>query len=341
MCRKLAADLITCIITVFTISTMLLGCGVKVARDGTRNTPPVVDDVIVPAYVTVELTVEGHDVDGNKLNYVWEVEKGELDSNTQRTVKWKLPSDARLATFSVYTSDGVNESVPLTRTIKVNLKNVAPVIKRIVVPESVIAGERIQLEAETYDPDGDSLAFNWSTEVGPLSSTTSETPTWTAPVEGVLAPVELSVDDGINEPTVKSATIKVVGHPLIVAGEQAAGIRLGDPFDKVKALYGEPDRPIDDVGLFAYHAMRVIGRIDGINLVESLFVGKPNKSKTAGGVGIGSDREQVEKEFGPAEEIKEDEDRIVHRYWKKGILFDYNKDSKVKSIHILKPHRWR
>ena len=87
--------------------------------------------------------------------------------------------------------------------------------------------------------------------------------------------------------------------------------------------------------------MRVSGSIDGINLVESLFIRKPNKSKTAGGVCAGSDREQVEKEFGPAEEIKEDEDWIVHWYWKKGISFDYDKDSVVESIHVFKPHRWR
>ncbi len=328
-------------VIMFAVSAIFLGCGIKTKDDSKSNTPPVLSEIIVPEQVVVELKATGHDVDGDKLSYIWEVDQGELDSTTKHTVKWKLPSDARSATFTVYASDGVNESVPMTRTIKVNLKNVAPVIKRIIVPESVIAGSTIQLQAEVIDPDGDSFTFNWSTEVGPLSSTDSETPTWTAPVEGAVVPVELSVSDGINEPTVKSTTISVVGFPLIVAGEQAAGIRLGDPFEKVKALYGEPDPFHGDISFFSYHSMRVSGSIDGINLVESLFVGKPNKSKTAGGVGIGSDREQVEKEFGPAEEIKEDEDRIVHWYWKKGISFDYGEDSKVKSIHILKPHRWR
>ena len=328
-------------VIMFAVSTVCLGCGVKTKDDGKSNTPPVLSKIIVPEQVVVELKAEGHDIDGDKLKYIWEVDQGELDSKTKRTVKWKLPSDARSATFSVYTSDGVNESAPLTRTIKINLKNVAPVIKHIIVPENVIAGERIQLEAETYDPDGDSLAFNWNVEVGALSSVTSETPIWTTPIEGTLVPVALSIDDGINEPTVKSTTIKITGPPLIIAGKQAAGIRLGDPFNRVKALYGEPDLLYSDSSSFSFHAMRVSGVIDGINLVEHVFINKPNKSKTAGGVGIGSDREQVEKEFGPAEEIKEDEDRIVHWYWKKGISFDYGKDSKVKSIHILKPHRWR
>lgn len=341
MRRKLAAAPIIYTITTLIILTMLSGCGPKFANDGTANTRPIITDIIVPEQIVLELKVDGHDADGDKLTYSWEVDQGELDSTTKRAVKWRLPSDARSATFKVSASDGVNEPVAVMKTIKLNLKNVAPVIERFVIPESVITGERIQLGAEVIDPDGDSLAFNWNVEVGPLSSSTSETPMWTAPVDSALVPVELSVSDGMNEPTVKSTSIQVVGPPLIVPGKQAAGIRLGDPFDKVKALYGEPDQDYGDSSHFSYRSMRVSGGIDGIDLIESLFVRKPNKSKTAGGVGPGSDRKQVEKEFGSAEEIQEEEDRIVHWYWKKGISFDYDEDSKVESIHIFKPHRRR
>ena len=341
MHEKLALGTIVRVVTMLNLSTMFMGCGAKLSIDETQNTPPIIKDVIVPEQLVVELKAEGHDIDGDKLTYLWEVDQGELDSKTKRSVKWRLPSEVKSATFTVYTSDGMNVSVPMTRTIKVNLKNVAPIIKRIVVPERVIAGERIQLEAETYDPDGDPLSFNWSAEVGLLSSVTSKTPTWTTPIEGTLVPVVLSIDDGINEPTVKSTTIKITGPPLIIAGKQAAGIGLGDPFDRVKALYGEPDRLYSDSSSFSFHAMRVSGVVDGINLVEHVFVGKPNKSRTAGGVGAGSRREQVEEEFGPAEEIKEDEDRRVHWYWKKGISFDYGTDSVVESIGVFKPHSWR
>ena len=341
MHRKLAVGTIVCVVTMLTLSTMFMGCGAKLSSDGTTNTPPVIKDVIVPEQVVVELKVDGYDADGDKLRYLWEVDQGELDSTTKRTVKWRLPSDAKSAVVKVYANDGVNESVPATRTIKVNLRNVAPVIKRIVVPESVTAGERIQLEAETYDPDGDSVAFNWNVEVGVLSSTTAKAPTWTAPVEGAFVPVKLSVDDNINQPTVRSTTISVVGSPLIVPGEQAAGIRLGDPFDKVKSLYGEPDLCFSDSSSFFYYAMRVSRSIDGINLVERLFLWKPNKSKTAGGVGVGTDRGRVEEEFGLAERIEREEKRNAHWYSSKGISFDYDQNSKVTSIHIFKPRRSR
>ena len=183
MRRKLAAGTIVRMVTTLTILTMLLGCGAKFGSDGTENSPPVIKDVIVPEQVVVELKVDGHDADGDKLSYIWDVDQGELDSKTKRIVKWRLPSDAESATVKVSANDGVHNSNSISRKITVNLKNVAPIIKRIIVPESVIAGGSTQLQAEAIDPDGDTLAFNWNVEVGALSSTTSETPTWTAPVE--------------------------------------------------------------------------------------------------------------------------------------------------------------
>ena len=47
----------------------------------------------------------------------------------------------------------------------------------------------------------------------------------------------LTVDDGVNESVTKSAVVQIV-HALIVPGEEAAGIQLGDGFDRVTILYG-------------------------------------------------------------------------------------------------------
>ena len=40
---------------------------------------------------SVELQVVAHDGDGDALIYVWEVDKGKLDSRTGRIVKWAVP----------------------------------------------------------------------------------------------------------------------------------------------------------------------------------------------------------------------------------------------------------
>ena len=55
----------------------IIGCG----NDEIRNSPPVVDHLIIPDAVSpgdsVELQVVAHDADGDALIYVWDVEKGE------------------------------------------------------------------------------------------------------------------------------------------------------------------------------------------------------------------------------------------------------------------------
>jgi hypothetical protein len=185
----------------------------------------------------------------------------------------------------------------------------------------------------TEDVDGDTLTYNWRVKEGILSSETTPTPTWTTPIERGSVTVALTVSDGISK-AFESATVKII-HSLIVAGEQAAGIKLGDAFDKVKALYGRPsDR---DGNWFAYWDpdIGLSGFLYGIDWVDGLFIREPNKTQTADGNGIGSIRKQVEAEFGRAEEI-EDEGKS-HWYWKKGIHFEYDDDSRVTLIYIFLP----
>ena len=325
-------------VMLFAISTVIIGCGGDDGNNGDRNSPPVVDHLIAPEQVSpgdsVELQVVAHDADGDVLSYVWEVKKGTLDSRTERTVNWTAPSDVRSVAVKVYVNDGVNESVVKSKTVIINLENSAPIIKEIVVPTEVHAGARIQLQAVTEDVDGDTLAYNWSVEEGILSSETTPTPIWTAPIELGSVTVALTVSDGISE-AFESVTVKII-HTLIVAGEQAAGIKLGDAFDKVKALYGRPsDR---DGNSFEYWDpdIGLSGYLDGIGLVSSLFIEEPNKAKTAGGNGIRSTRKRVEAEFGRAEEIKDG--GKSHWYWKKGIEFTYDDGARVTSIYIFKPH---
>ena len=324
-------------VMLFAISTVIIGCGEDGSNEG-HNSPPVIDHLIVPEQVdpgeSVELQVVAHDADGDVLSYVWEVKAGTLDSKTGRTVNWTAPSNVKSATVLVYVNDGINESVVKSKSVAINLENSAPIIKEIVVPTEVHAGARIQLQAVTEDVDGDTLTYNWSVEEGMLSSETTPTPTWTAPIELGSVTVALTVSDGISE-AFESVTVKII-HSLIVAGEQAAGIKLGDAFDKVKALYGRPsDR---DGNRFAYRDpdIGLSGYLDGIDLVSSLFIKEPNKAKTAGGNGIRSTRKRVEAEFGRAEEIKDG--GKSHWYWKKGIKFTYDDDSRVTRIYIFKPH---
>lgn len=319
---------------------MIIGCGEGAGLGARGNSPPVIDHLIFPDVINpgekVELQVVARDKDGDVLFYVWEVETGKLDSQTERTVKWTAPSDAKWVNVRVSVNDGVNAPTIKSRKIAVNLKNAAPVVTEIIVPESVHAGSSLQLKAMTDDADGDTLTYDWEVEAGELSSNTESSPAWTAPIDMGSTTITLRISDGINDPVAESISIRVI-HSLIVAGERAAGIRLGDEFIRVKTLYGRPGEGPDHIGHFTYREIGLSGFIDGINLVKSLFIRKPNKARTVGGIGVGSKLERVEEEFGPAQELK-DAGRS-HWYWRKGIEFHYDARSRVESIYIFKPNQ--
>ena len=316
----------------------IIGCADDSPNVG-ENSPPVVDHLIVPAEVnpgdSVELQVVAHDEDGDVLTYIWDVEKGNLDSETGQTVKWTVPSEVKAATVTVSVNDGVNESVTSSKRVPIKLQNAAPVIEEIVVSDRVHAVSSVELEAVVHDVDEDTLKYTWEADRGIFDSDSISTPTWTAPIERGLVNIKLTVDDGINEPTAKSVSVLVI-HGLIVPGVEAAGIKLGDTFDRVKAIYGKPSNFDANKAQFQYWDpdFGVAGYIDGVDKVIFLFITWPNKAKTASGIGIGSARERVEGEFGAAEEIEKGRS---HWYWKKGVAFGYDDNGKVMDVSVFRP----
>ena len=322
------------IVILWVVLFAIIGCG----NDQIRNSPPVVDHLIIPDAVSpgdsVELQVVAHDADGDTLIYVWEVDKGKLDSRTGQIVKWTVPLDLKAATVTVFVNDGVNESVTKLARVPIRLQNSAPVIREIVVSEQVHAVSSVVLQSVIYDADGDTLTYSWEVKQGVLDSETISMPTWTVPIDTGLVAVTLTVDDDVNEPVTKSVVVQIL-HALIVPGEEAVGIKLGDTFDRVRALYGRPSKRNSDFFAYWDPDIGLSGFFDGIGLVEGLSIRKPNKARTAGGVAIGSTLKRVEEEFGGAEKIEEG--GKVHWYWKKGIEFSCDADAKVTNISLFKP----
>ena len=317
---------------IYVCAIVFLGCG----DSEPTNSRPVIDRFIVPELVdpgaTVELQVIAHDADGDALTIVWEVELGELTSSTERVVKWTVPSDLKTTVVKVHVSDGVTKSVIRSQKVSTKLDNAPPVIKEIIVPENVFAGDSLELSAEVDDADGDALTYHWVVNKGELDSDTAEHPTWTAPIDEGTINISLTVNDGLNEPTIKFIRVRVT-HTLIVPGEGAAAIRLGDRFARIKALYGAPEDR--DGGFLNYRAIGLNFHLAAADFVEDIWVSKPNTSKTAGGAGPGSGRNRVIVEFGEAEEIQDG--GILHWYWKKGIQFRYADNARVESVMIFSP----
>ena len=220
--------------------------------------------------------------------------------------------------------------------------NSLPMVRKLTIPEEFEPGETIELQITAHDPDGDTLSYTWRVSAGKLDSTTGSTVKWTAPSDTRSVTITVQVKDGPDSGITRSRTVTYVTERppeapklSIIPGNRAAGIHLGDPFNAVIALYGKPDDPIDRLGFFAYwdNNIGIAGFVDNGNNVTDIFIDRPNKSKTPGGIGIGSTLKQVEDDFGPAEEIK---DRNKdHWYWARGIKFTYDDEFKVESIFIF------
>ena len=138
----------------------------------------------------------------------------------------------------------------------------------------------------------------------------------------------------IDEPEEEGRDVR-----LIIPGREAAGIKLGDEFDAVKGLYGEPDSL--EHNFFSYREHGISGSVDGIGRVTGLFIRSPNNAKTEGDNGAGSTLASVQEEFGVSEDIRESEfefiDTTSHWYWEQGIEFSVDADDIVDNIYVFAP----
>ena len=90
------------------------------------------------------------------------------------------------------------------------ITNSRPIIDRVIVPESVKAGETVQLEVVAHDADGDKLTYSWEVSEG----TVDAIGVWSVPSDATRATVLVRVGDGVNSAVTSSKiSVEIVAPP--------------------------------------------------------------------------------------------------------------------------------
>ena len=89
-------------------------------------------------------------------------------------------------------------------------QNRPPTVKAQCDPCTVYVGETSQLTATANDPDGDTLAYQWTAPTGKLDQPTTPKPIWTAPMQVGSVPVTVTVNDGKGGTASDTVTIQVI-----------------------------------------------------------------------------------------------------------------------------------
>lgn len=136
---------------------------------------------------------------------------------------FRLPVDVssltprRTITFELVVNDGTQDSDPDLVTVSfTNLPtNGLPIVQASASEPNPIAGQSVTLNAVVSDRDGDPVTVRWQQTAGspaPLSSTTSLSPTFTAPASGILQ-FRVTPNDGFDNGPPVTVTVTVNSAP--------------------------------------------------------------------------------------------------------------------------------
>jgi len=182
------------------LALLLAATAGLVVRCAKQNQKPVFDSVAWPdsvylgANATFSCAVS--DPEGDSVTVSWTCSMGTLSAPTGTSVNWQAPDSACSPVVTVRARDTHNGETKQEHTVVVSAAtNRPPQIASISGPDSIEAGGSCELTCNASDPDGDTLGYTWSCNVGGLSGTTGQTVTWYAPDSAVGAVVTVIVTD--------------------------------------------------------------------------------------------------------------------------------------------------
>ena len=185
------------------------------------NRPPTVsvacDVCEVPRGGEVGLTASASDPDGDELAYAWSSVSGSFGEVVDSaSVNWTAPEEIGPVTIRVEVSDGHGGLASAEVTVEVvnRLSTVSVACDVCEVPRGGEAG----LTASASDPDGDELAYAWSSVSGSFGEVAdSASAIWTAPEEIGPVTIRVEVSDGHGGLASAEVTVEVVNRPPTVS----------------------------------------------------------------------------------------------------------------------------
>ena len=117
----------------------------------------------------IGVTVRGSDPDGDTLTYGWSATGGRIEG-TGTSVRWSSAGTAPgVYTVTARVDDGMGGTASCSVDLRVEPKpNRAPMLTCSAERSSVMTGERVRINAQASDPDGDTLTYSWRTNGGQI-----------------------------------------------------------------------------------------------------------------------------------------------------------------------------
>lgn len=186
-----------------------------------QNTPPEVyaysDFTSLLSGGNTYVYAWGFDPDGDPITYSWSDNCGGTFSDSSASIpQWTAPqvNQQTECQLTVTASDG-NGTGSANIIIYVSPDNRPPVIQGLYGPSVASSGKTYNVFVNAYDPDGDTISYNWSDDCGGIFSDSSiSNSQWTAPVVQNVTScnISITVDDGNNQPLQQSIVINVYAN---------------------------------------------------------------------------------------------------------------------------------
>jgi len=171
-------------------------------------------ELVVPLG-SLQVVCTASDPDGDDLSYDWSASAGEISGDGDTATWVAPPSEGSYSVGVVLTDEHGGEAADYL-TIIVRANNPPSITSLIADADWTTPSGTLQVMCTASDPDGDELAYKWTSAAGNISGTGAVVD-WSAPKEVGMYDITVVARDGHGSSATTSLSISVVtGQPPII-----------------------------------------------------------------------------------------------------------------------------